>query len=129
MNVVPYIDVMLVLLVIFMVTAPMLQQGVVVDLPKASAKAIPPQRSEPIIVSVDAEGLYYVNIAENPQEAIDGRQLAIRVAQILHQDPTRKVLVKGDKQVPYGVIMRAMSMLQHAGVDNVGLVTEQPGKG
>ena len=126
MNVVPYIDVMLVLLVIFMVTAPMLQQGVSVDLPKASAAVLPPDKKEPIIVSVDAKGAYYLNIAEKPDVAMDGRTLAIQVAAQLRQDASRKVFVKGDKQADYGTIVGVMVMLQHAGVQTVGLVTEQP---
>lgn len=126
MNVVPYIDVMLVLLVIFMVTAPMLQQGVTVDLPKASTEVLPSEKNEPLIVSVDAKGAYYLNIAEKPQLALEGRELAFRVATVLRQDPTRKVLVKGDTNVPYGAVINAMSLLQRAGVSNVGLVTEQP---
>ncbi len=126
MNVVPYIDVMLVLLVIFMVTAPMLQQGVAVDLPKAAAKTLPPQKRDPIIVSVDAQGAYYLNILDAPEIPLEGRQMAIRVASELKKDPTVKVFVKGDKNAQYGSIMQAMVLLQYAGVENVGLVTEQP---
>ena len=126
MNVVPYIDVMLVLLVIIMVTAPMLQQGVTVDLPTASTEILPTEKKEPMIVSVDVKGLYYLNIVEKPQAPLSGRELAFRVAAELRQDPTRKVLVKGDKNVSYGAVIQAMSLLQRAGVTNVGLVTEQP---
>lgn len=126
MNVVPYIDVMLVLLVIFMVTAPMLQQGVTVELPAASTKILPTEKKEPMIVSVDAQGSYYLNIVEKPLTALTGRELAVKVAAALRQDPTRKVLVKGDKNVSYGAVIEAMSLLQRAGVTNVGLVTEQP---
>jgi biopolymer transport protein TolR len=126
MNVVPYIDVMLVLLVIFMVTAPMLQQGVTVDLPTASTEILPTEKNEPMIVSVDVKGFYYLNIAEKPQTALEGRELAFRVAAELRRDPNRKVLVKGDKNVSYGAVIQAMSLLQRAGVTNVGLVTEQP---
>ncbi len=126
MNVVPYIDVMLVLLVIFMVTAPMLQQGVAVDLPKATAKPLPTQKNEPIVISVDARGAYYLNVAEKPSEPIDGRAMAIQVARLVQRDASLRVLIKGDKQVPYGSVMQAMVLLQHAGVDNVGLITEPP---
>ena len=126
MNVVPYIDVMLVLLVIFMVTAPMLQQGVTVDLPTASTEILPTEKNEPMIVSVDVKGFYYLNIVEKPQTPLEGRELAFRVAAELRRDPNRKVLVKGDKNVSYGSVIQAMSLLQRAGVTNVGLVTEQP---
>lgn len=126
MNVVPYIDVMLVLLVIFMVIAPMLQQGVSVDLPKASASVLPPDKKEPIIVSVDARGAYYLNISDRPDEAMDGRALAIRVASELRQSGGRKVFVKGDHRADYGKIVGVMVMLQRAGVQSVGLVTEPP---
>lgn len=129
-NVVPYIDVMLVLLVIFMVTTPLLSQGVKVDLPKASAQTIPRQEQEPIIVSVDAQGNYYLNIATNPNQPVDANSLASQVASQLQaaqqQGQQRQVLVKGDKSVDYGKVMQAMVLLQQAGAPTVGLVTESP---
>jgi biopolymer transport protein TolR len=123
-NVVPYIDVMLVLLVIFIVTAPLLQQGVAVDLPQASAKTLPPAEKEPIIVSVDTEGMYYLNIADAPQMPIDHQALSLRVMAELKRTPQRKVLVKADKQVNYGKVVGAMVLLQQAGAPSVGLVTQ-----
>lgn len=123
-NVVPYIDVMLVLLVIFMVTAPLLQQGVSVDLPQASAKALPSTEKEPIVVSVDKEGRLYLNISETPSAIIDSHGLIARVTADLENHPKRKVLVKADKQVDYGKVIGAMVLLQKAGAPSVGLVTQ-----
>ncbi len=128
-NVVPYIDVMLVLLVIFMVTAPLLSQGVKVNLPKASAQAIA-QKKDPIIVSVDAQGSYYLNIAINPTQAVDANALVAQVSAKLQeaqqQGSEQEVLVKGDQKVDYGKVMQAMVLLQQAGAPSVGLVTQQP---
>lgn len=126
-NVVPYIDVMLVLLVIFMVTAPLLQQGVSVDLPQASAKALPTTEKEPIVVSVDKEGRYYLNISDSPQAVIDSEALTLRVMADLELHPKRRILVKADKQVDYGKVMGAMVLLQKAGAPSVGLVTQDDG--
>jgi biopolymer transport protein TolR len=129
-NVVPYIDVMLVLLVIFMITTPLLSQGVKVDLPKAQAQALSAKKSEPIIVSVDAQGNYYLNIASNPAQPIPAITLKKRVAAELaasaQSDQQRPVLVKGDKNVDYGKVVQAMVMLQQAGAESVGLMTETP---
>lgn len=128
-NVVPYIDVMLVLLIIFMVTAPLLSQGVKVNLPKASAQPIA-QNKEPIIVSVDAQGNYYLNIASNPNQAIDAdsiiNQVSAKLQQAQQEGAEQQVLVKGDQSVDYGKVMQAMVLLQQAGAPSVGLVTQQP---
>ncbi len=126
-NVVPYIDVMLVLLVIFMVTAPLLFQGVDVNLPSANAKPIDTKQPEPIVLSIDARGNYYLNIAANPTAIISAPDLFKRVAGELKRVPgipERQVLVKGDKAISYGKIIQAMVLLQHAGAPNVGLVTK-----
>jgi len=127
-NVVPYIDVMLVLLIIFMVTAPLLSQGVNVELPQASAQSIPPKEQEPLIVSVDAKGNYYLNAAQNPDQPIDAAALTEQVTTALQtaqkQGQQRPVLVKGDKNVDYGRVVTAMVLLQRAGAASVGLVTE-----
>ncbi len=129
-NVVPYIDVMLVLLVIFMITAPLLTQGVKIKLPQASAKAIDSKNQEPIIVSVDKFGRYYLNIANQPDQPLAAQALATRIAAELQLDQQqgklRQVLVKGDQDVNYGKVVQAMVLLQHAGVANIGLMT-QPG--
>lgn len=127
-NVVPYIDVMLVLLVIFMITTPLLTQGVKIDLPKAQSQAIEIKHVEPIIVSVDAKGRYYLNVAETPNKPLDAEALATRVAAELtlakRGGIKRDVLVKGDRHVDYGRVVRAMSVLQSAGAPSVGLLTQ-----
>jgi biopolymer transport protein TolR len=125
-NVVPYIDVMLVMLVIFMVTAPLLTQGVKVDLPEASAEPMSPEEQEPLVVSVDAAGKLYLNIADDPKQPVTGEDLKQRVAAVLRRSPKRSVLVRGDQSANYGSVVAAMVLLQHAGVPNVGLVTESP---
>jgi len=123
MNVVPYIDVMLVLLVIFMITAPLLTQGVKVELPQASAEVIPPQPQEPIIVSVDTQGRLYLNVSERPARAIDEKTLVTRVAALLSLHPKTPVMVRGDRKVDYGAVVHAMALLQQAGAPSVGLMT------
>lgn len=123
-NVVPYIDVMLVLLVIFMVTAPLLQQGVAVDLPQASAKSLPEASKEPLVVSVDKFGNYFLNISEAPDIPLEPQKLQLRLAAEVARDSQRKVFVKGDKSVEYGQVMQAMVLIQQAGVASVGLVTQ-----
>jgi biopolymer transport protein TolR len=129
-NVVPYIDVMLVLLVIFMVTTPLLSQGVKVDLPKATAQTISAKQKEPLVISVDAQGNYYLNIAQNPDQPIDAADLSVRVTAELaaakQEGADREVLVKGDASVDYGKVVQAMVLLQQAGAPSVGLVTQQP---
>jgi biopolymer transport protein TolR len=129
-NVVPYIDVMLVLLIIFMVTTPLMTQGVKIDLPQASAQTIPPDKQQPIIVSVDAAGNYYLNIAQDPHQAIDPVTLGNRVsAQIKveqQQNQTPIILVKGDSKANYGNVVQAMVLLQQAGAPSVGLITQPP---
>ena len=126
MNVVPYIDVMLVLLVIFMVTAPLLTQGVSVDLPQASNDPIESETLDPLILTVDANGNYFLNISEKPKTVIDPELLKTKVTSILKVRPKTPVLVKGDRAVPYGSVIQAMSLLQAAGAPNVGLITELP---
>ena len=125
-NVVPYIDVMLVMLVIFMVTAPLLTQGVKVDLPAAAAEPMEPDQQEPLVVTVDASGNLYLNIGDTPEQAIDGETLMQRVSAIMRRRHDRTVLVRGDHAVDYGSVMSAMVLLQQAGVPNVGLVTDPP---
>lgn len=123
-NVVPYIDVMLVLLIIFMITAPLLQQGVEIDLPQASANPLPPEQREPLVVSVSKQGDLYLNIGENNEKPLDEESLAKRVAAVMKNHPQTPVLVRGDKAVDYGRVTDAMVLLQAAGVEKVGLMTE-----
>jgi biopolymer transport protein TolR len=127
-NVVPYIDVMLVLLIIFMITAPLLSQGVRVDLPEASTKALSIDQPEPIIVSIDAKGNYYLNIAHNSDQSIAANELFNRVAAELRlpQNTKRDVLIKGDRGVDYGKVVHAMALLQQAGASTIGLMTQEP---
>jgi biopolymer transport protein TolR len=125
-NVVPYIDVMLVLLVIFMITAPLLDQGVEIQLPKATTEPLPPTQQEPFVLSVDRNGLYYLNSTDNPLQSIDAEELVTLTAAALSQDPQLPVLVKADEMVNYGVVMQAMALLQQAGAAEVGLLTTLP---
>ena len=125
-NIVPFMDVMLVLLIIFMVTAPMLTQGVNVDLPKAAAKTLKDSDQKPIVLSVDKEGRYFLNIATPTDEPLDPVSIARQVKEALLADPQRTVLVKGDQEVPYGKVVAAMVVLQQAGAPSVGLLTRTP---
>lgn len=126
MNVVPYIDVMLVLLVIFMITAPLLAQGVKVDLPQAASTAMEPDKKEPLVVTVSASGKFYLNVGDGQEKGIDDALLAQRVGAVLRNQPGTPVLVRGDKNVNYGRVIAAMTLLQSAGAPSVGLVTESP---
>jgi biopolymer transport protein TolR len=124
-NVVPYIDVMLVLLIIFMVTAPMLMQGVQVDLPEASAAPVENQDSEPVIVSVDAAGQLFLNLGQEEQ-ILSLATIKDRVAAVMRRSPEKPVLIWGDQSVSYGEVVTVMVALQEAGAPSVGLVTENP---
>ena len=125
-NVVPYIDVMLVMLVIFMITAPLLTQGVKVDLPAAAAQPMDDSDQEPLVVSVDVSGNLFLNVGEAPEEPVAAETLVQTVAAVLRRQPQKSVLVRGDHAVDYGAVVSAMVLLQQAGVPNVGLVTEPP---
>ncbi len=125
-NVVPYIDVMLVLLIIFMITAPIVQQGVKVELPKLSANSLPPEEQEPVILTVSKTGDYYLNIGDNRKKPVTEEMITQRIALVLKQKPQIPILVRGDKDVNYGSVTTAMVLLQSAGVEKVGLMTEQP---
>ncbi len=128
-NVVPFIDVMLVLLVIFMITTPLLTQGVKVNLPQTQAKAMNDDQKEPLIVTVDAAGNYYFNLADKPSQPITARTLIYLITTQLKTQQNgeqRPVLVRGDKSANYGKIMDAMALLQQAGAKSVGLITQPP---
>ena len=125
-NVVPYIDVMLVLLIIFMVTAPLVTQGVKVDLPKAQAEPLAEESKPPIIASVNAEGQYFLNVGEKQDEPMSAVDLATLVAAQLRIEPETPVVVKGDGAVPYNQVVQLMVLLQRAGVPSVGLMTDSP---
>jgi biopolymer transport protein TolR len=127
-NVVPYIDVMLVLLIIFMVTAPMLMQGVKVDLPDAAAEPVNNQDSEPLIVSIDSAGRLYLNVGGDEKQALELATVKQRVSAVLRRDPKKPVMVWGDQTVAYGAVVTLMTALQESGAPSVGLVTEEPAK-
>jgi biopolymer transport protein TolR len=125
-NVVPFIDVMLVLLVIFMITAPMLTQGVQVDLPQVSSEPIEETEDrDPIIVSVDRDGQYYISLGDD-ETPVSLDEVSERVIILLDRQPGTPVMVRGDRNVPYGQVVTLMSTLQTAGVSNVGLISEPP---
>ena len=126
-NVVPYIDVMLVLLIIFMVTAPLLTQGVKVDLPKAGAEPLDVKLlrgEQPLVLSIDRNGRYFLNIGSQPERALDEATVAARAAAMLRRAPDLPVLVKGDRRVAYGRVVEAMVILQKAGAKKVGFLTD-----
>lgn len=123
-NVVPYIDVMLVLLIIFMVTAPLISQGVKVDLPKASANPIEQEDNPPLIASVDVKGRYFLNVGDSQDSPIEADELAAIVQAQLQKNENTPVVVKGDGQVPYNKVIQLMVLLQQAGVPSVGLMTD-----
>lgn len=125
-NVVPYIDVMLVLLVIFMITAPLLTQGVKVDLPQAASEPIESEVQEPLVVTVDINGNYFLNVGEDEKTAINHQALVNKVAAVLRLKPKTPIMVRGDKNVVYGKVVVAMGLLQRAGASSVGLITEAP---
>jgi len=124
-NVVPYIDVMLVLLIIFMVTAPLLLQGVQVDLPQANS-APTPKQEEPLIISVDVNKQYFIKLGADEAAAKPLIEITDQVSKVLRAKPDTPVLVWGDTNVPYGTVVALMSELQGAGAASVGLVTEPP---
>lgn len=126
-NVVPYIDVMLVLLVIFMVTAPLIMQGVRVDLPQAQSAPMDEDNEEPLIVSIKADGSYFLKLGENAEAAKPLAEIKDTVSKVLRQQPQTPILVWGDREVPYGAVVSMMTELQNAGAPSVGLVTEPPG--
>lgn len=124
-NVVPYIDVMLVLLIVFMITAPLLMQGVKVELPTASASPMD-KDEEPLIVSIKPDGSLYINLGANEKQAVSIDVIKQQVSNVLEQKPQTAVLVWGDRNVPYGKVVTLMADLQAAGAESVGLVTEPP---
>jgi biopolymer transport protein TolR len=125
-NVVPMIDVMLVLLVIFMATAPLLTQGVKVELPQTSAKALPQSqtREPPVILTIDRNGQRFLNIGTAVDQALDDAQLQQAVRAALATDQNRDVLIRGDTLVPYGRVVEAMVLLEGAGAVRLGFVTD-----
>ena len=128
-NVVPYIDVMLVLLIIFMITAPLLTQGIEVDLPKAAAEPLSDeeyQNREPLVLSIDRAGALYLNVGDDESAPIDEATVLLRASAVLKRRPDTAVLVRADEAVSYGRVVRGMVLLQRAGADKVGFVTDMP---
>lgn len=127
MNVVPYIDVMLVLLIIFMITAPLLTQGITVDLPDAGAEPLDPELmrdNEPLVLSIDRDGLLYLNIGEDVEQPVDEQTVLARTAAVLRRNDQTPVLVKADQAVPYGRVVTGMVLLQQAGAKKIGFITD-----
>ena len=122
-NVTPLVDVMLVLLVIFMVTAPIIQQGVAVSLPKVKAQALP-GKEEQLVVSITKPGEIYLNDAK-----LSAAELTDKLKAISQERPDRQVFIRADDQVPYGDVIRTMAAIKAAGIENVGMVTEMPSEG
>ena len=125
-NVVPYIDVMLVLLIIFMVTAPLLNLGVDIELPQSNAKPVE-QQKDPVIVEVTRDGRYYLTLQGAPAEEIDAQTLQAKIAAFVRNNPEVPVLIAGDRRVDYGTIYQGMTLLQAAGVAKVGLMSAPAG--
>jgi biopolymer transport protein TolR len=127
-NVVPYIDVMLVLLIIFMITAPLLTQGITVDLPEAGAEPLDPEflrDNEPLVLSIDRAGLYYLNVGGDDVESpIDAQTVVERTAIVVRRNAETPVLVKADQAVEYGRVVSGMVLLQQAGAKKIGFITD-----
>ena len=130
-NVVPYIDVMLVLLIIFMITAPLLAEGIKVELPKAGAQPIPQELlkdSKPIVLTIDESGRLYLNYNKPESEPVGAEVVERQAAAVLRRAPETAVLVRGDYRVAYGEVVGAMTILQRAGASKVGFITQPPEK-
>ena len=130
MNVVPYIDVMLVLLIIFMITAPLLTQGISVDLPNAPASELDPELlkdNEPLVLSVDREGKFYLNVGDDEEAAIDEAKLIELASAVLRRNAQTPVLVKADENVPYGRVVIGAALLQQSGAAKIGFQTDPSG--
>ena len=128
-NVVPYIDVMLVLLVIFMAAAPMLAQGIQLDLPKEPSEPLERSEQDPLIVSIQSDGSIYLNVGGEEgveAESISETELQERVLKVLRARSNVPVFVRGDTDLPYGTIVNVMTILQQAGAESVGLLTDPP---
>ena len=126
-NVVPYIDVMLVLLIIFMITAPLLTQGISVDLPNAPASQLDAQDNEPLVLSVDREGKYYLNVGDNEDQPIDDAAVVERASAVLRRNAQTPILVQADETVPYGRVVTGAVLLQQAGATKIGFQTDPGG--
>lgn len=125
-NVVPYIDVMLVLLVIFMVAAPLMVQGISINLPEVSSDALPVERSEPLIISIRSDGSFFLEIDATRNKSLNLEEISQEIAKILKADEDMQVVIRGDGEVKYESVMLLMSQLQQLGSKNIGLITKPP---
>ena len=124
-NMVPFIDIMMVLLVAFMVSAPMLTQGLQVDLPKTNSKVMPLKDDvEALIISIEAGGDYFIALGAEREQAKKLEDIESKVGKVLAANPSTRVLIKGDRKVAYGAVVELMAGLQSAGVEDVGLITD-----
>jgi biopolymer transport protein TolR len=122
-NIVPYIDVMLVLLVVFMITAPLINQGVEIDLPQTEANPLPAESVQPLVLRVDRSGLYYLDVGDGNTSALDRAAVIARAAAVLRRNPNTPVVVEADSNVEYGSVIVGMSLLKQSGAVKVGLAT------
>ena len=127
-NVVTYIDVMLVLLVIFMIAAPLMVQGVLVNLPEASADPLPVRKSEPLIVSIKDNGAVYLEVESLGGQELNLKELNQNVSKLLEADPTLQIVIRGDSKVLYEKVMIIMAELQRVGAQDIGLITKPPSR-
>lgn len=125
-NVVPYIDVMLVLLVIFMITAPLLSQGILIDLPDVPADPLTDALDDPLVLSVDREGQFYLNLGGDAQTPLDEQTVLDRAAAIMRRRAETPIYVRGDEGAAHGRVMRGFALLKQAGAGQVMLVTDVP---
>ncbi len=123
-NVVPYVDVTLVLLLVFMITAPLIEQGVEVELPKAPANQISTVNEEPIVITVDKSGLYYINLADEPDQPISTAEMLAFVSAVRRVNPKLPVFIRGAQDSAYGNVVNVFVVLQQARIENVGLMTQ-----
>ena len=124
-NMVPFIDIMMVLLVAFMISAPMLTQGINVDLPKTNSDAIPmPEDQEMLVISVKQNGDYFIDLGSDREKAVELSSVTEKVGKVVSAKPGTQVLIKGDANVAYGSVIELMAGIQNAGVSNVGLITD-----
>lgn len=125
-NVVPYIDVMLVLLVIFMMTAPLMSQGIVVNLPDAPADLIDPALEEPLVLSVDSAGVFYLNFGGNDEEPVDDQGVLDRASIIVGRNAYTPIFVRGDEEADHGRVVKGLALLRQAGAQQAILAVEWP---
>ncbi len=125
-NVVPYIDVMLVLLVVFMIAAPLMVQGVLVNLPETLSEPLPREKNDPLIISIKSEGTFFLETQATKNTPLGLDEISIQVEKILKANPSMQVVVRGDGGVKYQKVMELMSVLQASGAEDVGLITQPP---